>query len=96
MRKRKKKPSAASLKNLVPGGNLRSGAFRFLRTGQIPPEHQDVREEAERLEKDLRQEYFAAGNFILNTIQEIPIRQIISDFVFVGIFQLPPCPWAVI
>lgn len=82
MRKRKKKRSAASLKNLVPGGNLRHGAFQFLRTGRIPPGHQDIAEEAERFEKDLKQEYCQPGNMILGIVQGVPIRQLVSNFVF--------------
>ena len=81
-RKRNKKRSAASLKNLKPGANLRHGAFRFLRTGQIPVEHSDIAEEAKLFEKALNQEYCQSGNLILNTIQAVPIQQLVSDFVF--------------
>lgn len=82
MAKRRKKKSAASLANLKPGGNLRHGAFKFLRTGEIPPEHQDIAEEAKKFEQDLKREYFQTGNMILNIIQAVPIQQLISNFVF--------------
>ena len=82
MAKRRKKKSAASLKNLKPGGNLRHGAFKFQRTGVIPPEHSDIAEEAKRFEKDLNFEYCQPGNMVLNIIQALPIRQLVSNFVF--------------
>ncbi len=82
MSKRKKKRSAASLKNLVPGGNLRHGAYAFRRTGRIPAEHADIGEEAQRFGKRLREEYCAPGNFVLNTVQSVPIRQLVTEDVF--------------
>ena len=81
-KKKKCKSRARSLANLVPGANLRHGAFRFLRTGKIPAEHADIGEDAKRLGKNLREEYCQPGNFILNRIQTVPIRQVVSDFVF--------------
>ena len=82
MTKRKKKPSAASLANLVPGGNLQHGACLFRRTGKIPAEHSDIAEEARRFEKDLNCEYCRRGNLVLNIIQAATIRQLVSNFVF--------------
>ena len=82
MKKKTCKSRARSLANLVPGGNLRHGAFRFLRTGEIPPEHTDIGDEAQRFGKGLRKEYCWPENFILNTIQAVPIQQAVRDFVF--------------
>ena len=82
MKKKKCKSRARSLANLVPGGNLKYGAFRFLRTGEIPPEHADIAEEARRFEKDLNQYYCQPGNMILNIVQAVSIRQLVSGFVF--------------
>lgn len=82
MTKPKRKRSAASLKNLVPGANLRHGAFRFLRTGVIPPEHSDIAEAARCLDEGLHKEYCAPGNFILNEVQKVPIAQLLRDYVF--------------
>lgn len=82
MKKKKRKSSTASLKNLVPGGNLQHGAFRFLRTGEIPAEHADIAAEAKQFEQDLNREYCRSGNTILNIVQAVPIRQLVSNFVF--------------
>ena len=82
MKKKKKKRSAASLKNLVPGGNLRHGAYAFRRTGKIPEEYADIGEEAERFRRNLRKEYTILGNVVLNIVQSVPIRQLVSDSVF--------------
>ena len=81
-KKKKRNGRAPSLANLKPGGNLRHGAFRFLRTGRIPDEHQDIAEEAKKFEQDLKREYCQPGNMVLNIVQGVPIRQLISDFVF--------------
>ncbi len=78
---KKKKPNKKSLANLVPG-NLQHGAYLYRRTGKIPEEHADITEEAERLEKNLKLEYCQSGNMLLNIIQALPIRQLVSDFVF--------------
>ncbi len=82
MTKKKRKQNARSLANLVPGGNLRSGAYLYRRTGRIPPGHQDIAEEARRFEKDLNQYYCQPGNMILSIVQAVPIRQLVSGFVF--------------
>ncbi len=81
-KKKKKKSNKRSLANLVPGGNFRSGAYAFRRTGRIPAEHSDIAEEAGRFEKDLNREYCQPGNFILNRIQAVPIRRLVSENVF--------------
>ena len=81
-KKKKCKSRARSLANLRPGGNLKHGAFLFLRTGKIPPEHADVAAEAQRLGKRLREKYCALGNFVLNTVQSVPIRQLVTEDVF--------------
>lgn len=82
MKKKRCKSRARSLANLVPGGNLKHGAFKFLQTGVIPAEHQDIADEARRFGKGLRKEYRRPENFILNTIQAVPIQQAVRDFVF--------------
>lgn len=81
-KKKKRKANKKFLANLVPGANLVHGAFKFLRTGEIPVEHQNIGEDAKSLDKRLQEEYCAAGNFILNTIQAVPIQQAVRDFVF--------------
>jgi hypothetical protein len=82
MKKKKCKSRARSLANLVPGGNFRHGAYAFRRTSKIPGEHADIGEEARHLGNRLREEYCRPENFLLNTIQAVPIRQLVSEFVF--------------
>lgn len=80
--KNKKKPNKRSLANLKPGGNLQHGAFRFLRTGEIPCEAKDIAAEAKQFEKLLNQQYRQPGNITLNIVQAVTIRQLVSNFIF--------------
>ena len=82
MGKRRKKKSAASLANLVPGGNLKHGAFKFLQTGVIPDEHKDIGDEARRMRKELVQAYCRPGNPVLEVLQPLLINRLVSDCTF--------------
>lgn len=81
-KKKKCKSRARSLANLKPGANLQHGAFRFLRTGEIPPGDKDIADEAKRLRKELMETYCPHGNYVLQFLQPIVINQLVSASTF--------------
>lgn len=92
--KKKKKPNKKSLANLVPGGNIRSGAYLYRRTGRIPPEHSDLVAEAKRLRKELQETYCRPGDPVLEVLQPRIINQLVSDSTFSEILWRHLWSWA--